>query len=895
MTRLFIFSFALLACSNGLAAAENETAEQAEFARDVKPILVKRCFRCHSSVKQESGFRLDSVAAIMKGGESGPAIVPGSSRESLLFQAVTGSDLLQMPPEGEPLTAKEIDVLRRWIDQGAKSPLTAGATAEPVHWAFRQPARPPVPKVANGQWVLNPIDAFVADQHQQRNLTPVPAAPKHVWLRRVYLDLIGLPPTPEEMQAFLADESDAADVAAVNRLLDSPHYGERWGRHWMDVWRYSDWSGYKQEIRNSQPHIWRWRDWIVQSLNEDKGYDRMVLEMLAADEIAPDDHDALRATGFLVRNWYKFNRHAWLDNTIDHTSKAFLGVTFGCARCHDHMYDPISQQDYFRFRAFFEPHNVRTDRVPGVEDTTKDGLPRAYDADTQTPTYLFVRGDERRPDKEQAFGPGLPTVFGIELAVIPVSLPPTAYYPSLRPFVQQETLDKAAADVTKAETALAQAKQVESPKQDAVALAEKVLASATADLVAVRARIEADIARFATPPKENASQLRRSAAQAERESACRKAEEESLRAEQSLTNAKSATEISPDDKKAADAFAAAEKQLAAARKKLEEAHDALDKPADKYSPLGPMYPTTSSGRRAALARWIADKQNPLTARVSVNHIWLRHFGTPLVGSVFEFGLNGQPPTHPELLDWLAVELMDKNWSMKHVHRMIVTSNTYRMQSSSDQAHAENVRIDPDNRSLWRMNARRMEAEVVRDSVLHVAGQLDTTMGGPELSEDSGLATHRRSLYYRHAYEKQMTFLKLFDAANVEECYRRSESVIPQQALALANSPLALAQSRVLAKRLSDSLAAHKTETNASAAFVIAAFNHILGRPPTTDEQTECETFLAEQTKRLADKTGLTAFTSGAASAVKPSADPQQRARENLVHVLLNHNDFVTIR
>jgi hypothetical protein len=497
MTRLLILALALLAFPTWLAAAENvPTAEQTDFARDVKPILVKRCYRCHSSVKQESGFRLDSVATILKGGESGPAIVAGRSGESLLFQAVSGSDLLKMPPEGDRLTAKEIDVLRRWIDQSAKAPLASDVAAQADHWAFRQPVRPAVPTVANRQWVLNPIDAFIADQHEQRNLTPVPPAPKHVLLRRVYLDLIGLPPTSEQLQAFLADDSEAAYESAVNRLLDSPHYGERWGRHWMDVWRYSDWSGYKQEIRNSQPHIWRWRDWIVESLNEDKGYDRMILEMLAADEIAPDDPGALRATGFLVRNWYKFNRHAWLEKTIDHTSKAFLGVTFGCARCHDHMYDPISQQDYYRFRAFFEPHNIRTDRVPGAEDTTKDGMPRAYDADVTTPTYLFVRGDERRPDKEQAFGPALPKIFGGELTVTPVSLPAVAYYPALQPFVQKETLDKAASEVTKAETALAQAKKAESPNNGTITLAEKVLASTTANLAAARARIDADNGRL---------------------------------------------------------------------------------------------------------------------------------------------------------------------------------------------------------------------------------------------------------------------------------------------------------------------------------------------------------------------------------------------------------------
>jgi hypothetical protein len=292
-----------------------------------------------------------------------------------------------------------------------------------------------------------------------------------------------------------------------------------------------------------------------------------------------------------------------------------------------------------------------------------------------------------------------------------------------------------------------------------------------------------------------------------------------------------------------------------------------------------------------LARWIADRQNPLTARVAMNHIWLRHFGKALVPTVFDFGRNGQPPSHPALLDWLAAEFMSQNWSMKAMHRLLVTSRAYRMDSQGDAANAA---LDPDNRYLWRMNPRRMEAELIRDSVLYVAGQLDPTMGGPELDQKLGLTVPRRSVYFRHAAEKQMEFLTLFDVASVTECYQRPESIVPQQALALANSSLVLAQARLLARRLWQEVG-EQTTPAATSAFVTAAFEQVLGRPPTAQEWGECARFLEDQAGLLADKDKLTPFASGPPSAVAPSAAAQLRARENLVHVLLNHHEFVTIR
>jgi hypothetical protein len=764
---------------------------------------------------------------------------------------------------------------------------------------FEPVTRPVVPTAASAR-CRNPIDAFLAAEYTRHNLTPQVEAPKAVLLRRVTLDLTGLPPTRQELVAFLADESPDAYEKVVDRLLASPRYGERWARHWMDVWRYSDWGGFGEEVRESQKHIWHWRDWIVESLNADKGYDRMVQEMLAADELAPGDDDAVRATGFLARNWYLFNRNVWLDHTVEHTGKAFLGVTLNCARCHDHFFDPFAQKEYYSFRAIFEPYLVRTDRIPGVADVNVDGEPRVYDGQLTTPTYLFVRGDEANPDKKQSLLPGVPAVLlgNTKYAPRPVHLPLTESVPDKRPFVLAETIAASAKAAENARAALAPARE-----KTSASLAELIGGSPTgvvarltvlaqqlerlrfaeAESQATAARHAALVAVLAVEKLEDAGQKNSAEWQGAATAATLVQRQAAvLEARARLLGAGLAD--APAGKKGAEPRA---KQQAEAKAALAKAEAALAEPPTVAYTKRPVktYPDTSTGRRLALARWITDRQNPLAARVAANHIWLRHFGLGIVPTEFDFGKNGQPPTHPALLDWLASELMDHGWSTKYLHRLMVTSTAYRMSSATSTA---NTAIDPDNHWLWHMRPRRLEAEAVRDSVLYVAGQLDLTTGGPDLDEHLGLTNRRRSLYFRHAPEKQMEFLSLFDAANVTECYRRSESVVPQQALALANSPLALAMARTLAHSLS-------REAVAPDEFIIAAFEQVLCRPPTDTEREECGKFLTQQTSLLSDPKKLLAFTAGPSSQVPPSPDPAQRARESLVHVLMNHTDFVTIR
>jgi len=867
-------------------------AERVDYLRQVKPLLAKHCQVCHSPLRQKSGLRMDTAGLLIQGGDQGPAVVPGKSAASRLMHAVTGAEgMSPMPPEesGERLSAEEIELLRRWIDEGAVTPEEAPLPDPRAHWSFQQVQRPALPTVANSAWVRNPIDAFIAAEHERRGLKPSPEAERHVLLRRVYLDLTGLPPTREELQAFLGDHSPQAYEGVVERLLASDRYGERWGRHWMDIWRYSDWAGWGQQVRDSQPHLWHWRDWIIESLNADQPYDAMVVDMLAADELAPDDPTRLRATGFLARNFKLLSREQWLQDTVEHTAKAFLGLTMNCARCHDHMTDPLEQVEYYQFRAIFEPHHVRLDRLPGVADTATDGLPRVFDKDPAAPTYVYLRGDERTPDKERGITPNVPSLLRLgSFSIAEISLPRAASDPLRQDFVVRDDLAASEQAAVAARESLDKLQAKTPIDERAVALAEfdaNVAAAKHASLSATIAAEQLEDAGDNSSETWNAAA--KSALVAQRELAL-------AEARLAVHAARQACDAAGKD---VAKLSTLETKLKEAQAKLTQAEAAVQQePTTEYARRTlPTYPTTSTGRRLALARWITDPRHPLTARVAVNHLWSRHFHAPLVPSVFNFGVSGEPPVNQPLLDWLAAELVDpqhavdaaRPWSMKHLHRLIVNSQTYRLAATADPA---NARLDPDNRYLWQAPTRRMEAEVVRDSALYVAGQLDLTMGGPDIDHAQGLSSQRRSLYFRHAAEKQMLFLKLFDGASVGECYERRESVIPQQALALANSELTLVQARRLARRLNDEC------PEEAASFVSTAIEQVLARPAKDEERSLCLEFLQAQERFFKEnQTRLTEVAQTPTDGSKPAADARLRAREQLVHVLLNHNDFVTIR
>ena len=846
-------------------------AEPVDFKKDIRPILQDRCFACHGALAQKSKLRVDNVANLLEA----EAVVPGKSASSPLIARVSSADdATRMPPEGHPLKPEQIAKLKEWIDRGAKASADDAGEPDPRdHWSFRTPVRPTVPKGST-----NPIDAFVAAERVKRGLKPVAPADKRVLIRRVFIDIIGLPPTAEQTAAFLKDPAPDALEKVVDGLLASPQYGERWGRHFLDIWRYSDWWGLGAELRNSQRHIWRWRDWVVDSFNADLGYDEMIRQMLAADELYPTDPDKLRATGYLARPYFLFNRTTWLDEVVEHSGKAFLGLTFNCAKCHDHKYDPIKQSDYYGFRAFFEPYQLRTDLVPGEPDAMKDGLARAFDCNPDAQTPFHIRGDERNPAKDRVVRPGLPQFLAPEgLKIAEVKLPVLAYRPGTRPEIAKD--QRKVAEARLAATRAALAKSMTDPADAKPSVlkpelldahrraSEASLEMAAAEFDSVAARIAAD----ATGTKQDA----RKAATAEMRLAEAAAKVALAQAEVELVKA------------ALHAKPAAERKKMAA---LAAATRAATQPGEAYTPIpgalktaesnldtGPKFgpfPDTSTGRRSALANRIADAKNPLTARVAVNHLWLRHFGKPLVANVFEFGRRGTAPSHPELLDWLAVELMEHEWSFKHLHKLIVTSDVYRLSSSNADAESS-AKIDGENKYLWRMNPTRMEAQVIRDSLLHLAGDLDPTRGGPPIPVAGQDASRRRSLYFFHSHNEHNKLLDLFDDANVLDCYRRAESIVPQQALALWNSKLAMA----MAGKINDILHARLGGADDDA-FVGAAFETVLGTLPTVGEAAACAEALAELR-----------------AAMKDVKEPQKskRARLQVVLALINHNDFVTVR
>jgi mono/diheme cytochrome c family protein len=894
----------------GLAAlpAQLAAGEVVDYLRDIKPVLRERCFACHGSLKQQAKLRLDAAVLIRKGGRHGPAIKAGDAEGSRLVERIADADeTTRMPPQGKPLTDRQIALLKTWIQQGAPAPDGEKPEEDPRHhWAFQKPVRPPLPVASAHADGRNPIDAFLAAERTRRGVHSVPRADRATLLRRVYLDLIGLPPTREQLHSFLADSAPNAYEKIVDRLLASPQYGERWGRHWMDVWRYSDWYGRRSvpDVMNSYPRIWRWRDWIVRSLNEDAGYDRMIVAMLAADEVSPDDEDSLAATGFLVRNWFKWNYNQWMRDNVEHTGKAFLGLTLNCCHCHDHKYDPITQQEYFRFRAFFEPLELRHDRVAGEPDPgpfqkyvylavygpITSGRIRVFDEKPNAPTFFYTGGDERNQVASKSpVAPGAPAALGgDQLRIEPVTLPAAAWYPGLKPFVQREETERRQAAVTAAESALTKARAMlaEVERRREVRLAEARLTAARSDLASIQARIAADRVVY-LGAKGDAKEMSRAASRAER----RYNLDAALLAE---VQAESALESARQKKEAPSKLQPLEKQLADARAKAAGLRTALDAESTTYSPLSPNYPKTSTGRRTALARWIASPDNPLTARVAVNHLWGWHFGRPLVETTYNFGRSGARPSHPELLDWLAVELMENGWRLKPLHRLIVTSEAYCLDS---RFHLEDksYKDDPENRLLWHFPSRRMEAEEVRDSLLFVAGELDPTMGGPEIPHEQGLTSRRRSLYFAHHGESKMEFLELFDAASACEAYRRSTSVLPQQALALSNSELELHQGRVLAGKLWQAVAAETVKADREAAFLRVAFEQVLGRAPSPAEQKASAAFLARQVALFQEQKVEIAAASNTAGAGGPATNPAVRARENFIHALLNHNDFVTVR
>ncbi|MBA4064286.1 MAG: hypothetical protein C0501_11355 [Isosphaera sp.] len=698
---------ALLAVAAGYPAAADPpkkadlppaTVAKVDFDTDVRPVLAAHCFKCHGPDKQKGGLRLDTRADALEGGNGGKVIVVGKSADSRLVHAVAGTDPdAKMPPDGAAaLTAAQVGVLRAWIDQGAKwgdqAGPAAGVGAKSSHWAFQPITRPAVPAPGG-----HPVDAFVLARLKKDGLTPSPVADRATLLRRVSLDLTGLPPTPAELDAFLKDTSADAYEKAVDRLLASPHYGERWGRHWLDSARYADSDGYEKDT--GRPFAWRYRDWVIKALNADLPFDRFTVEQLAGDLLPGATAEQKIATGF-HRNTLT-NKEGGVDqeefriaavvDRVGTTGKVWLGLTVGCAQCHDHKYDPVSQREFYQLFAFFN-----SDR----------------EADIDAP----LPGDDERLKKEQA-------AFAAERAKLEAAV------------AEAKEKQLPAAELKKREQALAAL-----PKR--APAASKAMTLALGPTRPTHVLLRGDFLR-------------------------------------------KGVEVKPGTL------------------------GVLPKPA------GP--PAT----RLDLANWLVSADNPLTARVTVNWVWAKFFGRGLVATPEDFGTQGEKPSHPELLDYLASEFVQPTWragSLRALHRLIVTSATYRQSSA---VRPETLRRDPSNVLLARQARPRLEAEIVRDNALAASGLLNPTVGGPSIRppqppgiseltyanaarwvETTGPDRYKRGLYIWFQRTSPYPMLMTFDTPDSNVCVvRRERSNTPLQALTLLNDAVFVESAQALAKRV----------------------------------------------------------------------------------------------
>jgi hypothetical protein len=797
--------------------------DKIEFARDIEPIFSSRCHSCHGAKLHLGEFRLDRKSDAMRGGGSGvPAISPGKSADSLLVRYVAGLDAKTvMPPAGPRLTPKEIELLRNWIDQGAIWPdqeLIADSPERPAskHWAFQPRARVTPPEVQNRKWVRNPIDAFVLAKLDARKWHPSPAAEPYELLRRFHLDLTGLPPTIAELDAFLRNPTPESLDRIVDDLLARETYGERWARHWLDVARYAETNGYERDA--IKPHAWRYRDYVIRAFNQDKPYDRFVLEQLAGDELPDRNAETLIATGFnRLGAWDdepadpETDRFDQLDDIVSTTSQAFLGLTLGCARCHNHKFDPLTARDYYSMVAIFNglerPRKGRTELDLPVG--TPDQLEREAQRDRQIEPFTKQIVEIRENFRRTFLASGQSSLTADVLAAFRTE--PAKRTDDQKALVAKhiKTLDREVAAATPTEIK-DEVQQLEARIRD--------LRHATPDLPR---------GYFLNEPKPPSATH--------------------------LLIRGNARALGP------------------------EVPPAIPVILTRNQPEFPAAGTTSM-RRLTLARWIANEENPLTARIIVNRVWQAHFGEGLVRTTSDFGTIGEKPTHPELLDWLANWFVENGWSLKKLHRLIMTSNTYRMSKRSNPAY---LAEDPENRLLWRVPYTRLEVEAIRDSVLAVSGTMNTTMYGPSMypfvprqalegSSDPDkiwqpfdeTKASRRTIYTFIKRSMIVPMLEVLDFCDTARSSpKRLNTSVAPQALTLFNGDFVNRQARHLARRLAHDAGPEPRRQ------IEYAYRLAFARRPTGDETSSMLKFLDDM-------------------------GGGQSALEQLCRVIFNMNEFV---
>jgi mono/diheme cytochrome c family protein len=787
---LTTYSLALFTSLTWRAAAGDDPAPAkasgvALFEKEVLPILRANCLKCHGSgEKIRGGLQLISREALLKGGDSGPAVSLTKPADSRLLQAINWKDGLEMPPKGK-LAANEIAVLTLWVESGA--PWTPGAapavakTTPPVaitaearnYWAYKQVRRPAIPTLKDGARVDNPIDAFIRAKLEAKGLSPAPPADRIALVRRVYYDLIGLPPSPNEVDAFVADPAPDAYEKLVDRLLASPHYGEKWGRHWLDVVRFAETNGYERD--GPKPFAWRYRDYVIKSFNDDKPFDQFVKEQIAGDELPGYNPQAIIATGYYRLGIWDDEpadplqaRFDELDDIVATTGQAFLGMTMNCARCHDHKIDPIPQADYYRLLAFVQDvarFNLSQDTRTAVAIT-----------DLASPAARAIYEDELKHQDEQV----------AELRK------------ALRK-IEDSAIPKMPAEDQRA---------TEGPERIAV-LRRKLKDYITAQEAANYAKLKQELVALETKK--------------------RPARELALSVNHCPVNPGTTHVLIRGNPHATGA----------------EVTPAFPTVLGGASPTLPKL-DHSSGRRTALANWIASADNPMTARVFVNRVWQHHFGRGIVATPNDFGKFGTAPTHPELLDWLASEFVAGGWRVKRLHRLILLSDTYRMSARGSDA---GLKLDPGNSLFWRFNMRRLTAEEVRDSVLTVSGKINLKAGGPSVyppipkevlagqsMPGSGWYTSppeeaaRRSVYVHVKRSLLVPILAVHDQADTDNsCPVRFTTTVPTQALGMLNGSFLNEQAAAFADRLRREL------PDTVEARVRRAIRLTTGRVPSDDE------------------------------------------------------------
>ncbi|HWQ36300.1 MAG TPA: PSD1 and planctomycete cytochrome C domain-containing protein [Blastocatellia bacterium] len=863
----------LLLLFNTQTAFTTGRNQNQQLTQQALAIIREHCLHCHGAEKT-SRLDLRSRESLLAGGTRGAAIIPGKAADSLLYKMISGAVDPRMPLGGA-LTDEQIATLKAWIDGGALWPeIVAPVPVSPAaafrkdkeltdeqrsYWAFKKPVRPAIPQVRNAAWVRNPIDAFILAELEKNNLSPSPPADKRTLLRRVTLDLTGLPPTPDEINAFLADTSPDAYAKVVRRLLDSPRYGERQAQHWLDVVRFGETNGY--ELDQERKQAWRYRDYVIKAFNEDKPYDRFILEQLAGDELAPDNFEAHVATGFLRAGPQHVvsgnqdeavNRQEWLTEAMLGTSSAFLGLTVGCARCHDHKFDPILQSDYYRLQAFF----AATDNA----DFTNHSESQA----AAFQEAMKAHNARLKPIKDK-------------LAEIE------------KPYRERLIEEKRRALEPEYAAALAIPKDRRTPEQQTQArYAERMLDVKYEELLAV---MPADA-------KQRRAALRR--------------EMHALQFEEPEPLPKAlavADKLNPVPTMYVLKLGDPHSPLRSVEPRFPSVMLPRDAPpAAEIPPLN--NGAKSTGRRLALARWLASIDHPLTARVMVNRLWQHHFGRGIVATPNDFGRNGAPPTHPELLDWLAVELMSRGWSIKRMHELIVLSNAYQQASTVDAAKAK---LDPDNKFFWRQNRQRLDAEAIRDAILAAAGTLTEQAGGPpvrvpldpevyetiftEYEPDNlwpvtpDIKQHtRRSLYLFRKRNVRLPLLVAYDQPDLmSSCGARSVSVHALQSLTMMNSDVMQQQAQALARRLF-------TEAGSSEQkMIMRLYELALSRPPRPAETQAVQRFLKEHTALIRERIARRESVVQVPNPPRTVEAATAAAWVDLCLATLNLNEFVYVR